>query len=57
MGRPPKPKAERRTKTIRFLATVKEKELLEAAADTENLELSAWMRSVLLSRAEALREE
>lgn len=56
-GGKPKPKHLKRSDTIRFRANEGEREILEAAAAKERLELSAWMRSVLLKRAAELQHE
>ena len=52
-----KTKAVRRIDTIRFRVNEGERQLLEVAAAKEKLELSAWMRSVLLKRAEELESD
>jgi hypothetical protein len=49
MGRPPKPKAERKTEFIKVLLTPAEKKAIEAAA--KETDLSAWARIILLSAA------
>jgi hypothetical protein len=49
MGRPPKPKADRKSVFVKVLLTPAEKKTLEAAAgDTD---LSAWARAILLAAA------
>jgi hypothetical protein len=49
MGRPPKPKAERKTEFIKVLLTPAEKKTLETAA--READLSAWARAILLAAA------
>ena len=51
MGRPPLSEEEKRSDTIRFRATSEDREILEAAAEAKGLDLSAWMRDVLLRSA------
>lgn len=36
---------------IRFRCTAKEKEVLESAAESEGLSLSAWLRQIVLRQA------
>ena len=49
IGRPPKPKSERKTEFIKVLLTPAEKKALVAAAgDTD---VSAWARAALLATA------
>jgi hypothetical protein len=50
MGRPPKPKAERKTEFIKVLLTPAEKKAIEGAA--KEVDLSAWAREILLAAAE-----
>jgi hypothetical protein len=49
MGRPPKPKAERKTEFIKVLLTPAEKRALIAAAGDSDL--SAWARLTLMAAA------
>lgn len=48
-GRPPLPKAERRTELIRVLVTKAERKQLEEAADKDHRTLSDWMRATALA--------
>jgi hypothetical protein len=49
MGRPPKPKSERKTELIKVLLTPAEKRAIEAAA--KDVDISAWAREILLDAA------
>jgi hypothetical protein len=49
MGRPPKPKADRRSEFIKVLLTPAEKKALNAAAN--GTDISAWARTILLAAA------
>jgi len=49
MGRPPKPKSERKTEFIKVLLTPAEKKTVEAAA--KDTDLSAWARLIPLAAA------
>ncbi len=51
-GRPPLPKAERRTELIRVLVTKAERKKLDDAAEKDRRTLSDWMRSVALTAAD-----
>ena len=48
-GRPPKPRAERKTEFIKVLLTPAEKKTLVTAA--KQADLSAWARGILLAAA------
>jgi uncharacterized protein (DUF1778 family) len=50
-GRPPKPKADRRTSQIHILLTEDERKAVDKAAKSKSLELSAWVRATLLAAA------
>lgn len=48
MGRPPKPKAERRGKPLRILLNEAERQALDAYASSKSLDTSTWARATLL---------
>ena len=48
-GRPPIPKADRRTELIRVLVTKAERKKLDDAAEKDHRTLSDWMRAVALN--------
>jgi len=50
-GRPPKPKAERRTNVLRILLTEQDRRTLDKAAKTKGMDTSTWARMVLLEAA------
>lgn len=58
MGRPPKPAKELKSETLRIRMTKAERALLERVAKSQNEELSAWARRVMLNEAsqKALRD-
>jgi hypothetical protein len=49
MGRPPKAPGEKRI-LVHFYATVDEKALLEAKAESEGMPLSVWIRKKLIEK-------
>lgn len=51
-GRPPLPKAERRTALIKVLVTKAEKRRLEDMAEKDHRTVSDWMRAMALKAAE-----
>jgi hypothetical protein len=51
MTRPKKPKADRRTDTLRIRLTPAERKALDAAADARTLDTSTWARAELLQLA------
>jgi hypothetical protein len=51
LGRPKKPKAERRGKPLRVLLTDAEREALEAGSAGRGLNVSTWARMILLEAA------
>jgi len=50
-GRPPKPKADRRTNQLHILLTDREREILDKYAKGKALDLSSWARATLLAAA------
>jgi hypothetical protein len=50
LGRPTKPKADRRTNVLRILLKVDERESLDAIAKGRMLDTSTWARIVLMEQ-------
>jgi uncharacterized protein (DUF1778 family) len=50
-GRPKKAKAERRGNVLRIRLTLEERGVLDAAAESQALDVSAWGRMVLMKAA------
>lgn len=48
MGRPPKPKSDRRAKPLRILLNEAERRAIDKYADDKNLDSSTWARATLL---------
>jgi len=48
MGRPPKPKAERRGKPLRILLNESERRAIDQFAKSKSLDSSTWARATLL---------
>jgi hypothetical protein len=48
MGRPPKPKSERRGKPLRILLNPSERQALDDYAKRKSLDTSSWARTTLL---------
>ena len=57
IGRPPMAKADRRDTLVRVLTTKIESAELREAASSASMSASAWVRSVALERARAVRAE
>lgn len=53
-GRPPKPKADRRTNQLHVLLTDDERQALDKAASLKSMDLSGWARMELLAIAKRL---
>lgn len=51
LGRPKKPRQERRSKPLRILMNDDERAAVEAAAQHHGAEASTWARTVLLAEA------
>lgn len=51
MGRPPKDKALLMNIPLRIMLTADQRELIERAAVTEGLDMTAWARPILLTAA------
>jgi hypothetical protein len=51
LGRPKKPKAERRKKPLRVLLNPAERQALDEFARSKSMEVSTWARGVLLEQA------
>ena len=51
MGRPPKPKDELRTETIRVPLSEAEKAIIDAAAEIDGAKVTTWAREALLRAA------
>lgn len=51
LGRPKKVKAERRGNVLRIRLTTEERSVLDAAAESQSLDVSAWGRMVLMKAA------
>jgi hypothetical protein len=49
MGRPPKPKSERRSKPLRILLNDAERKAVDDFAASKSLDSSAWARATLLA--------
>lgn len=54
MGRPPKSPGDRKGHAIRVLLTEDQKRILTAAAVKQGLDVSSWLRSVGIERAQEL---
>ncbi len=50
MGRPPKPKAERKAETLTIRLTVSERKAAAQAARRDEIPLSEWARLVILTK-------
>jgi hypothetical protein len=48
MGRPPKPKSQRRDKPLRILLSESERRAIDDFAKAESLDSSTWARAALL---------
>lgn len=53
MGRPPKPKAERKAETLTLRLTKDERRGAEAAADRAGLPVSEWARRAIVAASES----
>ena len=51
-GRPKKAKKDQRENILRIRLTASERQLIDSAAKKNHLDTSAWVRSVILSKAE-----
>jgi len=51
LGRPPKPKAERRSNVLRILLTEADRRTLDKVAKTKGMDTSTWARMILLETA------
>lgn len=51
MGRPPKPKAERKAETLTLRLTKDERRSAESAADRDGLPVSEWARRAIVAAA------
>lgn len=51
LGRPSKPKSERRSKALRILLNEAERKALDDAAAAKTLDTSTWARATLLETA------
>jgi len=51
-GRPTKAKANHRTNILRICLTSVERQAIEASAQAEHMNMSAWARTVILREAE-----
>lgn len=56
MGRPKKPEGEAKTLVIPVRLTVEQREQVRTAAAHEHLEVSGWIRKVILDAAEKVNE-
>lgn len=51
-GRPKKAETERKTIIMRICVTPTERQVIEAAAQSEHMDMSVWVRTVILRAAE-----
>jgi|GEM_PF-2701622 len=56
-GRPPKEKSLLMNIPLRIMLTADQKELIEAAAKAEGLDMTAWARPILLQAARSAAEK